>query len=306
MSVYTHEFDFDYIIRTCTTPNQLTKIHEETVNVNGIDLAVYIQINTYDDICFSVFFKPRTCVIYPEIELSTQMGFINGNGNLCQACSFSRMYKHHENKYWGKHFYKISLNELGKIERYYAHCGKVKIQYNVLKCSVEPCINQVIKSLYISSNAEEAARLQLSHDQLQASNLELIATNDALCTRITDLERSLDEAQVRVATTESQRQMITVVRRSEPEPQYQSTSTSNLQELINQMEIDELNDLSEKIKERIQDLQRCKICLDARSDTLLLPCRHMCMCSACADSYPESNCPVCRALIDDKIRVYQS
>lgn len=32
-------------------------------------------------------------------------------------------------------------------------------------------------------------------------------------------------------------------------------------------------------------------------DTLILPCRHLCLCNSCADSlrYQASNCPICRA-----------
>lgn len=32
-------------------------------------------------------------------------------------------------------------------------------------------------------------------------------------------------------------------------------------------------------------------------DTLILPCRHLCLCNACADSlrYQANNCPICRA-----------
>lgn len=32
-------------------------------------------------------------------------------------------------------------------------------------------------------------------------------------------------------------------------------------------------------------------------DTLILPCRHLCLCNSCADSlrYQANNCPICRA-----------
>ena len=32
-------------------------------------------------------------------------------------------------------------------------------------------------------------------------------------------------------------------------------------------------------------------------DTLILPCRHLCLCQLCADSlrYQANNCPICRA-----------
>lgn len=41
----------------------------------------------------------------------------------------------------------------------------------------------------------------------------------------------------------------------------------------------------------------CVICMCDGRDTLILPCRHLCLCSGCADSlrYQANNCPICRA-----------
>ncbi|XP_065556583.1 E3 ubiquitin-protein ligase MGRN1-like isoform X4 [Artemia franciscana] len=41
----------------------------------------------------------------------------------------------------------------------------------------------------------------------------------------------------------------------------------------------------------------CVICMSEERDTLILPCRHLCLCSTCADSlrYQASNCPICRS-----------
>ncbi|RLU16985.1 hypothetical protein DMN91_011054 [Ooceraea biroi] len=41
----------------------------------------------------------------------------------------------------------------------------------------------------------------------------------------------------------------------------------------------------------------CVICMSEVRDTLILPCRHLCLCSSCADSlrYQANNCPICRA-----------
>ncbi|XP_071796709.1 E3 ubiquitin-protein ligase MGRN1-like [Asterias amurensis] len=41
----------------------------------------------------------------------------------------------------------------------------------------------------------------------------------------------------------------------------------------------------------------CVICMSDARDTLILPCRHLCLCSTCADSlrYQASCCPICRA-----------
>lgn len=41
----------------------------------------------------------------------------------------------------------------------------------------------------------------------------------------------------------------------------------------------------------------CVICMSEIRDTLILPCRHLCLCHLCADSlrYQANNCPICRA-----------
>lgn len=41
----------------------------------------------------------------------------------------------------------------------------------------------------------------------------------------------------------------------------------------------------------------CVICMSDARDTLILPCRHLCLCNSCADSlrYQANNCPICRA-----------
>lgn len=41
----------------------------------------------------------------------------------------------------------------------------------------------------------------------------------------------------------------------------------------------------------------CVICMSDTRDTLILPCRHLCLCNGCADSlrYQANNCPICRA-----------
>jgi len=41
----------------------------------------------------------------------------------------------------------------------------------------------------------------------------------------------------------------------------------------------------------------CVICMCEPRDTLILPCRHLCLCNGCADNlrYQANNCPICRA-----------
>lgn len=54
-------------------------------------------------------------------------------------------------------------------------------------------------------------------------------------------------------------------------------------------------------EEEVQNL--CVICISDASCAAVLPCRHMCLCTSCADTFrTQSNkCPICRAIIDSII-----
>jgi len=51
----------------------------------------------------------------------------------------------------------------------------------------------------------------------------------------------------------------------------------------------------------------CVVCMDSARDSLLVPCHHLCVCMACANSLKTDHglCPVCRQNITGVIRVYQ-
>lgn len=49
----------------------------------------------------------------------------------------------------------------------------------------------------------------------------------------------------------------------------------------------------------------CVICMSEERDTMLLPCRHLCLCSSCAQSlrYQSSSCPICRCLFKAALNI---
>ncbi|XP_037363567.1 E3 ubiquitin-protein ligase MGRN1 isoform X2 [Talpa occidentalis] len=49
-------------------------------------------------------------------------------------------------------------------------------------------------------------------------------------------------------------------------------------------------------EESSDNSSECVVCLSDLRDTLILPCRHLCLCNSCADTlrYQASNCPICR------------
>ncbi|XP_005112498.1 E3 ubiquitin-protein ligase MGRN1 isoform X2 [Aplysia californica] len=70
--------------------------------------------------------------------------------------------------------------------------------------------------------------------------------------------------------------------------------------------LQEIYGIENKNMERMKDVDpddevedsgaECVICMSDMRDTLILPCRHLCLCSSCADSlrYQASMCPICR------------
>eukprot|EP00756_Hemistasia_phaeocysticola_P048873 Hpha_TRINITY_DN23286_c0_g1::TRINITY_DN23286_c0_g1_i1::g.30289::m.30289 len=54
-------------------------------------------------------------------------------------------------------------------------------------------------------------------------------------------------------------------------------------------------------KEKDSSMECC-VCLGAPKDTLLLPCRHLCLCSGCAEQC--SFCPLCRTNVTQRMQVF--
>ena len=62
-------------------------------------------------------------------------------------------------------------------------------------------------------------------------------------------------------------------------------------------------DIDERLK-ILQDQRNCKICFASESNTLFLPCGHLCCCDTC--SQPLRLCPICRVALNGKICAYIS
>ena len=53
----------------------------------------------------------------------------------------------------------------------------------------------------------------------------------------------------------------------------------------------------------------CVVCFDAPKDHLVLPCKHLCVCEACAEQLTKTRtpmCPVCRGPIRETMKVFCS
>ena len=53
-----------------------------------------------------------------------------------------------------------------------------------------------------------------------------------------------------------------------------------------------------------RDQRLCVICQEKEKSTLLLPCRHLCLCKDCSRRSELDKCPLCRKGIDQKIDVF--
>jgi hypothetical protein len=54
-------------------------------------------------------------------------------------------------------------------------------------------------------------------------------------------------------------------------------------------------------RRRADDEELCVRCLAAARNNVLLPCRHLCACSPCAQTLKQ--CPLCRATVEDRLEV---
>ncbi|EFA75289.1 RING Zn finger-containing protein [Heterostelium album PN500] len=57
-----------------------------------------------------------------------------------------------------------------------------------------------------------------------------------------------------------------------------------------------------KLQKEKEESQICLVCADRSINTILLPCKHRCLCDQCSNNL--SSCPLCRSVISDKIKYY--
>lgn len=57
-------------------------------------------------------------------------------------------------------------------------------------------------------------------------------------------------------------------------------------------------------KSNDEDENLCVICEDGKKQVVLLPCKHMCLCKACADFDKIKECPLCRTKVESSMTVF--
>ena len=61
---------------------------------------------------------------------------------------------------------------------------------------------------------------------------------------------------------------------------------------------------AEEERKRSVESKLCCICLTEERTTLILPCKHMCLCSKCGKDDRLSNCPICREEIEQVMEIF--
>lgn len=103
--------------------------------------------------------------------------------------------------------------------------------------------------------------------------------------RIHIFENLPSDCDVYFGCTLSEDQMISIV------------SNGELEEKVNQ-------ELCEADSSRNTDKMSCCICLTNPKNTVLLPCKHLCVCVSCGAQDRLKHCPICRERIADRMTVF--
>lgn len=64
------------------------------------------------------------------------------------------------------------------------------------------------------------------------------------------------------------------------------------------------NDTTSSTSLKVDESNLCCICLEEPKSTVLLPCRHLCLCRVCGDNEDIESCPICRSNIITRMTVY--
>lgn len=81
---------------------------------------------------------------------------------------------------------------------------------------------------------------------------------------------------------------------------------TNLIDFQEKLLLEEIESLkrSAKITKENEESKECRICLDNRCEIALFPCGHVCLCDACSRNGALVQCPICRAQITRRLKVF--
>ena len=95
------------------------------------------------------------------------------------------------------------------------------------------------------------------------------------------------------------REFVTLIDRKDKTIQFDITHLNALIKFIN-----DKNSVAENPEPKIQDqTKECVVCMEEDKNTVLLPCRHLCVCQTCFPNI-ENVCPMCREVVKDTLIIY--
>jgi len=281
--------------------NQSKVLATGDVVVNGVTIKYKLSLKVESEqVSFTIYMRPQTCDVFPSIFLKSECGFENRNGNICRRTAHQRMYDHSALGLYGVVLYTLSKREAYKIRQSYAIGddteAEIHVKLTIIECNVDAQYGRVLRAIYLSQDAGTV-------DQL-------IRELDSLRTNCMDHERRYQELSELVETLRSDLQqssaLVTPVSAPTSVPAPAPAPAPTLNDMIARLSLEELTATADKVKERIEDIRRCKICLSSCSTVMLLPCRHTCMCTECNTVHERTGdtCPICRTAISDRIGIY--
>jgi len=282
--------------------NQSKRLATGNMMVNGITIDYRLDVKV-DPIQakFFVYMRPQTCDVYPSILLKSEYGFENRNGNMCRRKTHTHTYVNSDSQLYGGSFYSVNKNEIYKIRQSYSNGegadAKIHVKLIIVECNMEAQYGRVLRAIYLNQDAGIVDRLLKELDGIRANYMESENRNKELLELVEILRSDLSDAKERASNSVALRVTTT------PAP---AAPVPSINDIISRLSLEELTDTATKIKERIEDIRRCKICLSSCSVVMMLPCRHTCMCTECNDTHAQTHdtCPICRVLISDRIKIY--
>lgn len=73
--------------------------------------------------------------------------------------------------------------------------------------------------------------------------------------------------------------------------------------IIDTEDVESIEDAMQNLN--IYEVSDCCICLEEKSEMVMVPCGHLCLCNACSSAFKEQKCPMCRSVITMRINKSQ-
>jgi hypothetical protein len=273
--------------------NDITVDYRLDVKVDPLQAKIY------------VYMRPQTCDVFPSVSLKSEFGFQNRNGNMCRKKTHMYNYVNSDSQLYGAWFYSVNKDEVYKIRQSYSNGegddAKIHVKLIIVECSMVAQYGRVLRAIYLKQDAGIVDRLLKELDGVRTNYMESENRNQELLELVETLRSDLSDAKERPSMVNSGVSPVPATPTPTPTP------TPTINDIISRLSLEELTETANKVKERIEDIRRCKICLSSCSVVMMLPCRHTCMCSECNDAHEQTNdtkCPICRSSISDRIKIY--